>query len=85
MVQLGSEHGDTGWGVERLTPIREVEAEFRKRGAFMLVDVKSRKLWFYHYSKDMIGIKHMMAALKGRQDEMVNFLISRASVRGETK
>ena len=85
MVQLGSEHGDTWWGVERLTPIGEIEAGFRKRGAFLLVDVKSRKLWFFHHSKDTTGIKQMMDALKGRQGEMVDFLIARACIRGETK
>jgi hypothetical protein len=64
-------------------PIGVIEAEFRKRGAFVLVDVKTRKLWFYHHSKDMSGIRNMMDSLKGRQDEMVNFLI--ACIRGETK
>lgn len=68
-----------------MKPIGEIEAGFRKRGAFVLVDVKSRKLWFFHYSKDSNYIKQMMDVLKGRQTEMVDFLIARACIRGETK
>ena len=85
MVQLGAGDGDTWRRVEWLKPIDELEADFRKRGAFLLVDVKSRKLWFFHYSKDTTSIRQMMDALKGRQGEMVDFLIARACIRGEIR
>ncbi len=85
MVQLGARDGDTGRRVERVKPIDELEADFRKRGAFLLVDVKSRKLWFYHYSNDLASVNQMIDSLKGRSQEMGNFLIERASVRVRPK
>jgi hypothetical protein len=71
--------------VEWVKPIGEVEREFRRRGAFMLVDARCRKLWFFHYSKSAVTVNQMMDSLKGRSDEMVNFLIARASAKGETE
>lgn len=58
-----------------------MEYEFRRQGIFLLVDVSSRKLWFYGYKKDHSVIKQMMESLKGRSDEMVDFLIARARVQ----
>ena len=85
MVQLGARDGDARRRMEWVKPISEVEADFRRRGAFLLVDVKSRKLWFYHYSNDSAYINQMIDSLKGRSQEMCNFLIERASVRVRPK
>jgi hypothetical protein len=72
--------------VERVTtPIHVVEHEFRCKGVFLLVDVKGRKLWFYGYKKDQTVLNQMMESLKERRDEMIKFLLARASIRGETK
>jgi len=71
--------------VERVVPIDEVEADLRKRGVFILVDVSTRKLWFYGYKPNQGVINQMIAAVKDRREEMVKFLLARASVRGETK
>jgi hypothetical protein len=70
--------------MERVEPIHVVEYRFRRQGVFLLVDVKGRKLWFYGYKRDQGAIRQMMESLKGRSDEMIKFLIARASVRGET-
>lgn len=73
--------------MEWVKPIDQVELELRRQGVFMLVDVRGKKLWFFQHSKDDIGIKRTMESLKGRGDEMIKFLIERASVRkrGETE
>jgi hypothetical protein len=55
-----------------------VELDFRRKGVFLLVDVRSKKLYFFGYKPDMTCINQMMESLKGRTDEMVNFLIARA-------
>jgi hypothetical protein len=65
-------------------PIYEVEFDFRRRGMFLLVDPDGRKLWFYGYSHDQTSLKRAMESMKGRRDEMIKLLLSRASVRGET-
>lgn len=70
--------------MERVTPIHVVEHQFRLRGVFLLVGIDGRKLWFFGYKKDHATLKQMMESLKGRRDEMVKFLLARASVRGET-
>lgn len=57
----------------------------RLQGVFLLVDMSGRKLWFFGYKKDQTILKQMMESLKGRRDEMIKFLLARASVRGETK
>jgi hypothetical protein len=67
--------------VERLT-VEELDKDFRHRGAFLLVDVKSRKLWFFHFSTDNRLIDHIKASLLGRREEMINFLIAQASAKG---
>ncbi len=85
MVRLGSGYGYAGRRVDWVKPIHEVEADFRGRGAFLLVDFSGRKLMFYHYSKDVVTVKQMMDSLKGRSKEMVDFLIARATgAKGET-
>jgi hypothetical protein len=71
--------------VEGVTPIHVVEYELRRKGVFLLVDMDGRKLWFYGYKKDQGALRQTMESLKNRRDEMVKFLIKRASVRGETK
>jgi hypothetical protein len=70
--------------MERVTPIHVLEYGIRRRGVFLLVDVRSRKLWFYGYKTQAV-MNRMIDSVKGRNEEMVNFLIARASVRGETK
>jgi len=59
-----------------------MEYEFRKQGVFLLVDVSGRKLWFFGCKKDNTCINRMMESLKGRTDEMINFLIARARAKG---
>ena len=72
--------------MEWVKPIGMVEKDFRYNGIFLLVDPISRRLWFYGYKKDQASINQAMESLKGRSDEMVNFLIARAkSAEGETK
>lgn len=66
-----------------MKPIGMMELDFRRQGVFLLVDVSSRKLWFFGYNQSLIN--KMMDSLKGRCDEMVNFLIARARAEGETK
>lgn len=67
--------------MERVRPIHVMEYEFRRQGVFLLVDVSGKKLWFYGYKRDYAAINKMMESLKGRCDEMVNFLIARARVQ----
>jgi hypothetical protein len=68
--------------MEWVKPIGMVELDFRRQGVFMLVDVSSRKLWFFGYKRDHSCINKMMESLKGRCDEMVDFLIARARAKG---
>jgi len=70
--------------VEWVKPIDQMEAEFRARGVFLLVDVRTRKLWFYGYKRDQATLNQMMASLKGRSQEMGEFLIARDTCKGET-
>jgi hypothetical protein len=69
--------------VEWVKPIDEVEAEFRKRGVFLLANTDG-KLWFFGYKPDTVVIKQMMASMKDRSEEMAKFLIARARAKGET-
>lgn len=72
--------------MERLEHIATVEYEFRQRGVFLLVDPSNRKIWFYGYKPNTVLLNQMIASLKGRTEEMVNFLIARVGVRkGETR
>jgi hypothetical protein len=66
--------------VEWVKPIDEVEADFRRRGMFVLVDVTGRKLKFYGWNQ--IALRRAMDSLKGRTAEMAKFLTARA--KGET-
>ena len=84
MVQLGTGDGDAGRCVEWVKPIDQVEADIRRRGVFMLVDVRGRKLKFFGYNRDYANINRLMDSLKGRTDEMVKYLIARARAKGET-
>jgi hypothetical protein len=68
--------------MEWVKPIGMMELDFRRQGVFLLVDVSSRKLWFFGYKRDNICINKMMETLKGRCDEMVNFLLARARAKG---
>ena len=68
--------------MEWVKPIDEVEADFRRAGAFLLVDPTSRKLRFYGYNQ--VALRRMIDGLRGRSHEMANFLIARASAKGET-
>ena len=61
-----------------------MEYRFRRQGVFLLVDVDGKRLWFFGYKKDHTTIKQMMEKLKGRQTDMINFLLARARAkRGE--
>jgi hypothetical protein len=68
--------------MEWVKPIDEVEADFRRRGVFLLVDVCGKKLRFFGYKKDTVEINQMIDSLRGRSHEMVNFLIKRANSKG---
>jgi hypothetical protein len=70
--------------VEWVKPIDEVEAEFRRRGVFMLVNIHDKKLMFFGYKKNSVDINKMIDSLRGRSHEMTNFLIARAKGKGET-
>lgn len=67
-----------------MRPLEEVEADIRRGGAFMLVDISSGRLRFYGPNKSFI--QRQIDALKqdGRTKEMVNFLIARTRAKGET-
>jgi hypothetical protein len=67
--------------MERLAPIHVLEYRFRRKGVFLLVDPSNRKIWFYGYKPDKDAIRKMMAEMKGRTEEMVKFLIERASFK----
>lgn len=82
MVQLGAGDGDAGRRVEWVKPIGMLELDIRRQGVFLLVDVSGRKLWFFGYKRDQSCINKMMDSMKGRCDEMVNFLIARARAKG---
>jgi len=71
--------------VEWVKPIDEVEADFRRQGIFLLVDMDGRRLRFYGYKRNHEAVNSAVDSLKGRQDEMVKFLIARARAKGETK
>jgi hypothetical protein len=64
--------------MEWVKPIGMVEKDFRYRGVFLLVDFDGKRLWFFGYKKDNTVINQMMASMKGRHAEMVNYLIARA-------
>jgi hypothetical protein len=64
-------------------PIDQVEFGFRRQGVFLLVDVGGKKLRFYGFKKNHADLNRMIDSMKGRCDEMVNFLIARVK-RGET-
>lgn len=68
--------------MEWVKPIHVLEYEFRRQGVFLLVDAHLRKLWFYGFKSDQADINRMRDSMKGRVDEMVKFLIARASVKG---
>lgn len=68
--------------MERVTPIHVMEYQFRRQGVFLLVDVGGRKLRFYGFKKSCVDLNRMIDSMKGRCDEMVNFLIARARVPG---
>jgi hypothetical protein len=84
VVQLGAGDGDTWRCVEWVKPIDQVEADIRRNGVFLLVDVRNRKLKFFGYKRDYATINRLMDSLKGRTDEMVKYLIARARAKGET-
>jgi hypothetical protein len=69
--------------MEWVKPIDEVEADFRRQGVFMLVDVWNNKLLFFGYKKNNVDINRLIASLRGRSKEMGKFLLARA--KGETK
>ena len=64
--------------MEWVKPIDEVEAECRRLGVFLLVDMDGHTLRFYTYSRNTDTIDKAMAALKGRGQHMVDFLTRRA-------
>ena len=70
--------------MEWVKPIDEVERDIRYNGAFLLVDLRGRRLCFYGYKKDQASLNRLMDTLKGRTKEMGNFLIARARAEGET-
>jgi hypothetical protein len=67
--------------VEWVKPIDQVDADIRREGVFMLVDVDGRKLRFYGYKRDYVTINRLIESLKGRQDEMVKYLIAQTRTR----
>ncbi len=64
-----------------MKPIDQVDADIRREGVFMLVDVDGRKLRFYGYKRDYVTINRLIESLKGRQDEMVKYLIAQTRTR----
>lgn len=83
MVLVGAGDGDAGRRVEWLKPIDQVEAEIRRDGMFLLVDMNGRRLWFYG-CKNQPTINRVVDSLRKRRVEMVNFLIARMRAEGET-
>jgi hypothetical protein len=77
---MGAGDGDARRCVEWVKPIDEVEADFRRQGCFILVDVRAKKLKFYGFKQPVIN--RLMDQLRGRTHEMVNFLIARARAKG---
>jgi hypothetical protein len=69
--------------MEWVMPIDQLEAEFRRYGAFLLVDFQGRKLWYYGVNRDGATRNRLIQLLKGRNQEMVLFLTKRASAKGE--
>lgn len=47
----------------------------------MLVDVDGKKLQFFGFKRDCVTLNRLMESLKGRQDEMVQYLIAQARIR----
>jgi hypothetical protein len=82
VVYLGPRYGDPRWCVEWVTPIEEIEADIRRRGMFVLVDVNGKTLRFYGY-KTQAYVNQLVDSLRGRGPEMVKYLIARARARGE--
>jgi len=70
--------GDTGRDMEWVKPIDEVEADFRRHGIFLLVDVSGKRIRFYGFKRDNAEINRAVDSLKGRGPEMVKFLTARA-------
>jgi hypothetical protein len=70
--------------VEQLASIRALEYRLRTLGAIVLADPKSRRVWFYAYKPNEAALRPLVQLIKGRTGEMVDFLVARASVRGET-
>lgn len=67
--------------MEWVKPIDQVDADIRREGVFMLVDVDGKKLRFFGFKRDCVTINRLMESLKGRQDEMVQYLIAQARTR----
>jgi hypothetical protein len=67
--------------VEWVKPIDQVDADIRREGVFMLVDVDGKKLQFFGFKRDCVTLNRLMESLKGRQDEMVQYLIAQARIR----
>jgi hypothetical protein len=63
-------------------PIVQLEMECRRQGVFLLVDVRRRRLQLFGYNQATLN--RVQDSLKGRTDEMVNFLIALATgAKGE--
>jgi hypothetical protein len=61
-----------GW----VMPIDQVLLNFNRKGVFLLIDARNRRLVFYGYKKDNADINQMIDSLKGRSDEMTKHLIA---------
>ena len=66
-----------------MKPIDEVEADLRRKGIFMLVDMNGKVLRFYGFNRDNSAVNRAVDSLRGRQIEMTKFLTARARAKGE--
>ena len=67
-----------GW----VEPIDQVLLNFNRKGVFLLIDARNRRLAFFGYKKDNAEINQMIDSLKGRSDEMTKYLIAQLRAGG---
>jgi hypothetical protein len=61
-----------GW----VMPIDQVLLNFNRKGVFLLVDARHKRLMFFGFKKDNAEINRLIDSLKGRSDEMTKYLIA---------
>jgi hypothetical protein len=68
--------------MEWVKPIDMVLLDFHRKGVFLLVDARRKRIVFYGYKRDNAEINRMIDSMKGRSDEMTKYLIAQLRAGG---